>query len=206
MRARIACSILLMIGLTRTSAQIVTPTEFFVRGGAAFPVSSQSFTDYWKNGFALGAGVGTPLGESSTLLVSLDYARFSFDQTRLLQYFSMPPAGNSISGASSTLIVLSAHARVLQPIIENLSLYVTGGAGMVYSGVAAATVTYSGYSATAQPTNRLSFALAPGIGFTYPLQDRWSVFAEARYYWAILRKTDAHAGFSETSIGLRSAL
>ena len=192
--------------VTITDAQLSGPNEFFVRGGMVYPVSPQSFTDYWKNGFAFGAGVGMPFDKSTSLLISLDYARFSFDQARLLRYFSLPAAGNSISGASTALFLLSAHFKVSQLIFESVPIYVSGGVGLAYSTVAATTVTYSDYSATAQPISRLSVDLAPGIGLEYPLQDRFTVFAEARHYWAVLRKADANAGFSQLSIGFRSAL
>lgn len=182
--ARLVILLSFVVMLTQSAfaqGEAIKPS-YYLNTGFSVPSSPEEFSDYWKMGFSLGAGIGYPLSPIMLMQGSLDYSRFPFDDDRFLRDSGYSGYGFSISGGSATIITVSADLKA-RPSGGTSSIvpYVVGGFSYFRLATSNMTISYQGQSQTLDGESDDALGLAFGAGIEYAIGPKMSLFAEGRY-------------------------
>ena len=106
-------------------AQDVQKTVFYLGGGPSFPITSM-FSDCWETGFNVGGGIGYIADRDFTLRGYLDYNRFGFYDSNIL---NIPGYNISSSRDAINTISLSAEIMTTFPLGDTVKIYFLSGLG-----------------------------------------------------------------------------
>jgi opacity protein-like surface antigen len=101
-----------------------------ISGGSALPSGPSEFKDNWKMGYNVGFGLSVRFLGIIAFEGELDYNKFSFDDSKLIEKFGSVYNVSSVSGGSVTIITYMINLRYyLLPSISPINVYAFGGAG-----------------------------------------------------------------------------
>lgn len=172
---------LVVFASENTWPQTEKTTDIFFNGGLSFPSKPKSFSDYWKMGFNFGGGISFPLSGSISLVGSIDYNTFSFDEDSFLKSLGYSGTGLSVTGGSASIFTIMGNVKVSMNTTPNsVAPYIIGGLGFFSISTADATVAYMGERATVDGDSESAFSLLIGSGIEIPAGIS-TLFIEGKY-------------------------
>lgn len=148
--------------------------ECFFNGGLSFPSGPSEFSDYWRTGFSLGAGLAVPVHPNVALTAYLDFNRFAFDVDKF--------SGVYMSGGEVSILTLSGNVKVnLEPRPAPVRPYFSGGMGLFSLSVGDMIVVGPYGWVTVPGDSEAALAILLGGGIDFAIGDRIDLFAEGRY-------------------------
>jgi opacity protein-like surface antigen len=168
--------------------QHLSKIDLIVNGGIGFPVDPRPWADNWKWGLNGGAGLSYRISPFVSIDTHLDYYSFLFDDWNFNARLPFTEHLRNVESTSSSIIGLSAQAKyMLRPFSENLSPYLTGGAGVqrfAISDIRITEHTWEGIPITDETTRGSTtyglFVIA-GAGINLVTDEKRSYFIEAKY-------------------------
>lgn len=162
-------SFIVVFATEKTWSQTEKSTAIFFDSGLSFPSKPKSFSDYWKMGFNFGVGISFPLSGSISLIGSIDYNTFSFDEDNFLKSNGFTGTGLSVTGSSASIFTIMGNVKVLLNSTPNTaSPYITGGLGLFSVSTSDATLAYQGQTVTVDGDSESAFSLLIGAGIEIP--------------------------------------
>jgi len=198
-------AILIVIVLLRgagAQAQGWTISEYDFHAGIGFPASPQSFYDYYKSGFNIGAGFATRITDPLSFLGRLDYSAFSVDKARYYKGVDVDPDSSSIAGGSSTIITASGLARYFPTKDIDLPIELLGGFALSYSYLGESKATFGDLSYSQSARQYLIFSAIIGAGMSYPVAPNANLYVEGKDMLPLIRSSHANAGFTSITLGV----
>ncbi|MEX1274282.1 MAG: hypothetical protein WEE20_00015 [Bacteroidota bacterium] len=182
MRSLRHVAFVLILCSTATVAQEWSPLSFTVAGGASLPTKPQAFADYWSLGFNGGAAVGYSVARAWTLVGSVDYNYFGFDEEQFLKALGYEDAGLHTSGGAASILTLSGGIKyALITREDSESPYLIGTVGFFRVTSSDITVSDDQSSVTFPGDSENAFALLFGAGVDIPSGSNINFFFEGKF-------------------------
>ena len=199
--------LLALLSFSFVMGQETTLDNYDTHIGTALPSSPVQFYDYWQNGILIGGGFEYKKSEASSHVLSVEYVWFGFDKEKFFKAFQLSEQNNSISGASTNIISLS-YAYKYFPVPESYTVrgYLLLGGAAVTSIIGGVEATYSDYATSQNTTVKFGISAGAGIGYQVKINSEIKWFVEGRYFFGLLRKSDANTVFHPIVTGLRMTL
>lgn len=177
---------------------VISPV-LHVNGASSIVTAPSELGDFWTPQYAMGGGVGLTTTRNVTLVVAMDYNRFSFQEDAVLAFLESAPGsyrlrtreGVEVHGAPMTLLNISANAK-FHPATGRFRPYGNLGFGYMRMNAGAFSVTGPGGSdlpfdqfvpgrADGGDAGENSVSLSVGGGFDVRLTGELDMFVDARY-------------------------
>lgn len=176
----------LVLGLifcsTVTVAQEWSPLSFTAAGGVSLPTKPQAFADYWALGFNGSVGASYTVARAWTLMTSIDYNRFAFDEEQFLKALGYEDAGLHTEGGAASILTLTGGIKYALMTRENSeSPYLIGTVGFFRVSTSEITVSDDQSSVTFPGNSENAFALLFGAGVDIPSGSNINFFLEGRF-------------------------
>lgn len=128
--------------LTVGYAQLTSPDQFMINAGMSIPAAPEQFSDFWNDGFHIGVNSLYTARYPYVGKLSLEYNRFSFDESQLNKKLDMTSGTATVSGAGSTIVRFSTGMNYYFQADPMFEPFVSAGLSLSYLSISEATVTY----------------------------------------------------------------
>lgn len=188
------------------NSQDLSDLNLYVSGGLSVPASSNDFSknfdstlsklffsDYWKSGFNINAGLAYPLSSKISIMLEVNYSSFAFDVAQVKKGFY---GGRNIHVEDGELTTISINGSVKYsfPVFQKIGTpYLIGSAGLMSINsdkFYALLDAYSNVSYSFSKSNVLTSAFGGGIDI--PGGDKSGIFIDVRVV----------VGFTESKVGM----
>ena len=194
---------LLFLGIISGNAQRDHSVELSMSSGYVIPVTSMTFSDYWKMKYGGGVRAGIPLSQSVILLGSFEYYQFKmnengvkkgFDANHMRDIWLFDQVSLNPTAGPSSVTTGAIDMRVSPSGVPGfLSPYLIGGVGVMHFSLgkinlrptSVLPIDSSNIIMTAEQiitggtTTTMFFEL--GVGIDFRLAESYDLFLEARY-------------------------
>ena len=172
---------------TTAGAQYRTGRVWVVGSGIAFPMGPDAFSDLWKSGFVLNAGVHHSLNVEQRILVRAlaSYHRLSASSNTFLDEIGVvdPDARVHVASGSGSILTLLCQVKVTPRWTEGRVVpYLVGGPSIMRV-AQDATFTRAGSALGNEQINESNtdFGWGVGAGLDIQVADDLTVFVEGQY-------------------------
>jgi len=156
--------------------------DFYIGAGLSFPSGPQIFSDYWKMGFNVGGGFGFPLSPSISLIGTIDYNNFAFDESGFLKALGYSNSGINVSGGSASIFTIDGNIKILlNTIPKSTTPYIVCGVGFFSLSTADVTVSGGGSSVRVSGDSESAFSIQFGAGIDIPAGEAMNIYIEGKY-------------------------
>ena len=192
---------LLFIVLVALPVSAQGNVSLYIHSGASVPMSPELFTDYWRPGLDVGAGVGVQIVPSLEAVVSVSYNRFGFDVVALLVDLGVPLSAVSISGGNVS--TFSATGGFLYYPIRDGAVEISLGAraGVFTLSADDIVATGGGVIVSESVPSETAFGLAPSIGLVVNVARNLALFGEPQ--WAFIFNDGDNTQYISLNVGVR---
>jgi hypothetical protein len=186
-------SSLLMCALAQEDSSSVKTPEVSLAGGISLPYLPDHFKDSWKKGWNAGAGFGYSTSPGSigysTLLATVEYTRFAFDQAAFASKANLLQKSVSLSrNPTSIFNIMFSYKGTFSPSRRSLAPYFLIGIGYLH--LSEGTITCSGdTSFTITGQSGSAFAWSVGVGVELPVTESIAFFVQGKSTLGVLDPT-----------------
>jgi opacity protein-like surface antigen len=174
--------------------------EIYLNGGYSIPSRPQIFAEIWSPGYNVGTGVIYSISPSISLVGSIDYNRFRFDEESFLIRYGFGSLGAETSGGNITIFSVSGSVKInLIAETERITPYIIGGIGASRISTSDITVYFAGVT-NIRGDSETAFTASTGGGMNIILDSRIKLFVQAAY--AICLTNDDNTYYLPLKIGL----
>ena len=148
-------------------------------GGLSFPSQPNLFSDYWKTGFNVGAGLGYKLSTAVSIDGTFEYNNFAFDDEGLLNDLGATGYGITIQGGSATIfsVIGSLKANLIPPP-KPVSPYFLVGIGLFSLSTSDITISTPYGSEKKKGDSESAFTIVFGVGLDIRANETTTVFIQ----------------------------
>ena len=202
-------SIIYLLPLLFLSAagQSPLPESYDVYAGMGSPLSPDKFYDYWQYGIVLGCRVSFKQSNVSSIRAFTEYARFGLDKKRFLKGIKLPEEGNSISGATTNIVLLGFDYQYF-PIQESSAVrgyfLISGAVGI--SSIGSFNATYTDYTTKQESILRLAVIGSLGVGYLVTINSNVTWLFETKYSLGLLKNPESNTAYLPITTGLKMQL
>lgn len=120
------------------------PAQIHLEGGFGFPQAPDDFSQYWKSGLGLGAGIEVGVGKHASIGFDLDYNHHGLDQNQIISEIprDLSVSGIIIRGGSASILTAMAALRLELPTPGGIAPYLKLGAGLGHVSQTEATMSF----------------------------------------------------------------
>ena len=207
MKSKLFVAFLLCVSAlhAQNDSSTVLNHELYLSGGASYPYLPVETRDYWKTGWSIGAGYGVSFepGEVGygSLLATVEYTRFAFNQSRFASGNNLTHPNLLISRNPSNAFTLLVNFKGTFFVVGQHSIRPYFLLGVGYTNVFIASVGVSGDTTfSVESQSQSCVAWSAGLGLEYPVTDSFTAFVQGK---SILGVADPTRQFFPVSTGIR---
>ena len=189
-----------------TYSQPWSPNDYYLHAGIGFPSNPDRFFDYWSPGLTLGGGLGFKVGQSTAVVILVDYARFTVDEERFFKGIQLSSSENSITGGVTNIVAVSPLFRYFPKESQIIPIFLFAGGSLAFSSIGQTTATYSGYSVSQDSETHVGFSLVLGGGLSFAIAPTTDCFVQGRFALGLTDDDRANSHFSPITVGIRTSL